>query len=706
MVSLKQKGWRLLLACMMVCGMLAPAFAAPATVNEVKVTDGTGTLKVDVMASGAISNRTKTLSQPRKMIVVDLYPAVLGSKVKTSVDVNRGLVEKVRLVQYSDTTVRMYVDCISLPVYKVVSDGGRGVTLAISSTMMSEAKDTKAPTTVAEQPTATPQPRPQPRPQPVAVNPRPQPRPAVRPMSAMEPVSTPVSALRPRRPQQRAYVPRPKLVTLDFVNADLVYVVKVLAREMNKNVFVDPTVEGSVTVTLKQVPVEGALALILKMQENPYDYKVLADGKTIVVGPPEKLAEIEDNIMGRARAREVTGPSVRQEFILEAAPAAKVVEFLQGQYLAVKFVPHPTMNGFYAIGSKKDILSIKTELPNLDRVPDLPPPPQREFLYVKYGDIQNVQNLLKTLVPDLQYNADERLGMLIVEGTPAAIDQAKQLLAELDRPKDQVMIDVKVVDLTEGGTKRLGINWSTTGLAQGVFNTTFTEGAIPGVNVPLAAAGITPGVVPTGAPNADTGVTTFAANATASAFSIPATTPPDFVGMPIQAFARSPLVIASTIQFLVQTNEAKILASPRVATQSGTEALIHIGDKFPIVYFDPRAGQFQVQYVDIGIKLDVKPEIKADGYIVTELRPEVSNLIELVNNQYPRTAIRTVNTTMRVKDGDTIVIGGLIREDERVTVAKLPFLGDLPVLGVLFRTTGVDKSRSEVVMMLTPHIMR
>ena len=296
--------------------------------------------------------------------------------------------------------------------------------------------------------------------------------------------------------------------------------------------------------------------------------------------------------------------------------------------------------------------------------------------------------------------------MLIVEGTPGAIDRAKQLLAELDRPKDQVMIDVKVVDLTEGGQKRLGIQWSTTGIAQGVFNTVFTEGAIPGVTVPLAAAGLVPGVVPTGAPDPATGVVTFGPNAAATAFDIPGVPAPDFVGMPIRAFARSPFVIASTIQFLVQTNEAKILASPRVATQSGTEALIHIGDKFPIVYFDPRAGQFQVQYVDIGIKLDVKPEIKADGYIVTELRPEVSNLIELVNNQYPRTAIRTVNTTMRVKDGDTIVIGGLIREDERVTVAKLPFLGDLPVLGVLFRTTGVDKSRSEVVMMLTPHIMR
>lgn len=707
MVSLKQKGWRLLLACLVVCGMLAPAFAAPATVNEVKVTDGTGTLKVDVMASGAISNRTKTLSQPRKMIVVDLYPAVLGSKVKTSVDVNRGLVEKVRLVQYSDTTVRMYVDCISLPVHKaVVTDGGRGLQLAISETMMSEAKDPKAPTTVAEQPAPQPRPQPRPQPQPVAQNPRPQPRPAVRPMSAMEPVSTPVSALRPRRPQQRAYQPRPKLVSLDFVNADLVYVIKVLAREMNKNVFVGPDVQGSVTVTLKSVPVEGALALILKMQENPYDYKVLDDQRTIVVASPEKLDEISADIMGRARAREVTGPTVRQEFILEAAPAAKVVEFLQGQYLTVKFTPHPTMNGFYAVGSKKDILSIKSELPNLDRVPEPPPPPQREFLYVKYGDIQNVQNLLKTLVPDLQYNADERLGMLIVEGSPAAIDQAKQLLAELDRPADQVMIDVKVVDLTEGGQKRLGINWASSAIGQGVFNTIFTEGAIPGITVPLAAAGITPGAVPSGPANADTGVVPFTANAEANGFAIDSVPAPEFVGMPIRAFARAPFTLFSTIQFLVQTNEAKILASPRVATQSGTEALIHIGDKFPIVYFDPRAGQFQVQYVDIGIKLDVKPVIKPDGYIVTELRPEVSNLIELVNNQYPRTAIRTVNTTMRVKDGDTIVIGGLIREDERVTVAKLPFLGDLPVLGVLFRTTSVDKSRSEVVMMLTPHIMR
>ncbi|MEW6281622.1 MAG: secretin N-terminal domain-containing protein [Candidatus Eremiobacterota bacterium] len=675
------------------------------------MTDGTGTLKVDVLATGAVSHRAKTLSQPRKMIVVDVYPAVMGKSVKTSIDVNRGLVEKVRVVQYSDTTVRMYVDCISLPVYKVVTEG-RGLTVAISSAMMAEAKEPQAPSETAE---TQPQPQPRPQPRPVAQNtPRPQPQP--RPVNVRrvtEPTSPPVSALRPRTPARRAYTPRPKLVSLDFVNADLVYVVKVLCKEMDKNVYVGPGVQGSVTVTLKNVPAEGALALILKMQDTPFDYKVLDDQRTIVVAEPEKLTEIANNILGASRTRQAPKDAVRQEFILEAAPAAKVVEFLQGQYPEVKFTPHPTMNGFYAAGSKKDILSIKSELPNLDRVPPPPEPPAREFLSVKYGDVQQVQNLLKTLVPDLQYNVDERLKLLVVEGTPSAIDQAKGLLAELDRPLDQVMIDVKVVDLTESGAKRLGVQWANADGAQGTFDTVFTEGAFPDVllsnpqaNSPFAPGGLSLFTVglPDAAGNsivtpASNGIQITGAGNTNGGTAIK-------MGLPIGPFVRAPFIINSTVQFLVSNNEAKILASPRVATQSGTEALIHIGDKFPIVYFDPRAGQFQVQYVDIGIKLDVKPEIKADGFIVTELRPEVSNLIELVNNQYPRTAIRTVNTTMRIKDGDTVVIGGLIREDERVVSSRIPLLGDLPILGVLFRNTQVDKNRSEVVMMLTPHIMR
>ena len=148
------------------------------------------------------------------------------------------------------------------------------------------------------------------------------------------------------------------------------------------------------------------------------------------------------------------------------------------------------------------------------------------------------------------------------------------------------------------------------------------------------------------------------------------------------------------------------MASPRVAAQSGTEAQIHIGDKFPIVYFDPRAGQFQVNYVDIGIKLDVTANVKQDGYVVCKILPEVSTLVELVNNQYPRTAVRKVTTDARIKDGETLVLGGLIREEDIQAVQKVPLLGDLPIFGTLFRNTTFSKTRNEVVLMMTSNIMK
>jgi len=695
------------LACLLVTGLWASAYADGSTITDIKVSDGTGTLKVDIAASGPVQHRAKALSQPQKMIVVDVFPAVLGKNVKAQFPVNRGLVDSVRVKQYTDNTVRIYVDVITMPEYKVVTAAGsKGLTLAISTANMAEGKASSAPAeTVANAPAKTPQPQPVNTPKPVT--PKPQPKPPVAqnnpPVHNNPPAQLPVvhpstsqaltaagssslSALRPRIAPKKAR-PTQKLVSLDFVNADLVYVIKVLAKEMGRNVVLLPGVEGSVTVTLKSVPVEGALALILKMQESDFDYKILS-GRTLCVGPPEKLATISDDILNpdiKSKGEPtVPADAIRQEILLEKAPAAKVIDFLSGQYKNVKFTPHPTMNGFYALGSKQDILQIKSEVPNLDRIPEPPPPPQREFVPVKYGDMNEIKTLLATLVPDVQYNADGRMNMLILEGAPGAIDQVKELLAELDRPFEQVMIDVKVVDLTEAGSKNLGVTWGSSS-APGAFNTTWTESATP--QYPRPSEGVNPG----GATRLDP---------------VAAAAVPSFTGFAINSLARTPFIIASNLQLLIAQSEAKVLASPRVATQSDKDALIHIGDKFPIVYFDPRAGQFQVQYVDIGIKLDVKPSIKADGYIIVELRPEVSTLVELVNGQYPRTAVRTINTTMRVKDGDTIVLGGLINELDLQTVTKIPLLGDLPIIGTMFRSVNTQRTRNEVVLMLSTHIMK
>jgi type II secretory pathway component GspD/PulD (secretin) len=711
MLSVISRCWTFLLVCLLVCGFSATATYADGTVTGIKVVNGSNALRVEISANGSVQHRTKVLSSPQKQIIVDVFPATLGHDVKSTYPINKGLVSGIHVSQVTDNTVRFSIDVVSLPEYKVIT-GSKGLTLAVSTATIAEGKASSTPAKTAaissEKTVVTPVAVAQPKPAPavhhtVVVQAQPEEQAEAphlltnRKGSHSEAYSAltgqggeTINALRARRAPAR-HRSHQRLVSLDFVNADLVYVIKVLAKEMGRNIYIGPGVDGSVTVTLKSVPVEGALALILKMQESEIGYKLLGKSNTLVVAPPEKLNTIPDDILGE-KGGEVVGAKrapkptdIRQEILLEKAPAAKVIGFLEGQYKDVSFTPHPTMNGFYVVGSKKDVLQIKSEVPNLDKVPEPPAPPQREFVPVKYGELNEIKSLLATLVPDVQYNVDSRRQVLILEGAPGAIDQVKELLAEIDRPLDQVMIDCKVVDLSENGSKTLGMTWGgTTGA--GTVQTTFTEATV-GQSISRSINYLT------GTSNVTLSPTT-------------AVGPPTYTQLAISEFARSPFVIASSINFLVTQGEAKVLASPRIATISDKESLIHIGDKFPIVYFDPRAGQFQVQYVDIGIKLDVKPSVKADGYIVCDIRPEVSTLVELVNNQYPRTAVRTVQTLMRVKDGDTVVIGGLINEQDIQSVTKVPLLADLPIIGTMFRSVSVTRSRNEVVLMLTPHIMR
>lgn len=150
----------------------------------------------------------------------------------------------------------------------------------------------------------------------------------------------------------------------------------------------------------------------------------------------------------------------RREILLDHAPAAKVISFLQSQYRNVQFIPHSTLNGFYAIGSKREVLQICAEIPNLDKEPVLPKPPIREFYQVKYADIEEVSSLLRTMVPDVKMEIIEHTMTLSLEGDPRAIEQAKDLLDQIDRPLDQIMLAAQVIASTPAQDKGYDIDWS------------------------------------------------------------------------------------------------------------------------------------------------------------------------------------------------------------------------------------------------------
>ena len=320
-----------------------------------------------------------------------------------------------------------------------------------------------------------------------------------------------------------------------YQNADLVVVVKELVAAMQRNVYVGPGVEGSVTARLRSVPPQAALAMILADQENEIAYR-LVGANTLIVETPEK----DCNECFLAPEPEPKGP--RREFTLQYSTISPLIQMLGGLYPNCRFRPHPTLNNLYAYGSQTDLEAVAKEISQLDVEPGEPPDPITEKVVIRYGDKEEVKSLLNTLVPDVKMTIEG--DCLILEGVPLAIEQAKELLDQLDRPLDQIVLECKLVDASLAQQQNLGVAWT---LEQ------WSAQVTPGSALPLKIGNI--------------------------------------VGSP------------PGLNFLISQSDSHVLASPRVALQSGTEAQIHIGDKFPLVRLSREFGQFQTEYEDLGLSL-------------------------------------------------------------------------------------------------------
>ena len=137
--------------------------------------------------------------------------------------------------------------------------------------------------------------------------------------------------------------------------------------------------------------------------------------------------------MGAPIGPTVPKDSIRQEILLEKAPAAKLISYFEHRFQNVKFSPHPTMNGFYATGSKRDILSIKTQISSLDGTPESTWP-RREAIRVHYSDLNEISEQMRAIFPTVELVVDEEKGCLNVYGPPDDIERIKKTLAEIDLP--------------------------------------------------------------------------------------------------------------------------------------------------------------------------------------------------------------------------------------------------------------------------------
>ena len=183
----------------------------------------------------------------------------------------------------------------------------------------------------------------------------------------------------------------------------------------------------------------------------------------------------------------------------------------------------------------------------------------------------------------------------------------------------------------------------------------------------------------------------------------------DKTGILPKYFSRQLTAFELTLDMLLRNNKAEVLADSRLTTINGREANIKLVDIVPYILSSGGVGgQVQVQKEEVGIKLNVLPTVNTDGYITVKVEPEVSTIFEFIgpDANIPRVKSRASSSTIRVRDGESIIIGGLLSNDKKKTTFKVPILHKIPYLGEkIFTSRGVIERKTDLVIQITPKII-
>lgn len=301
--------------------------------------------------------------------------------------------------------------------------------------------------------------------------------------------------------------------------------------------------------------------------------------------------------------------------------------------------------------------------------------------FLANADPKQTMALIKTMTKTKDAHVDEKLNMLVIRDTPEIVRLAEKLVKVADRPEPEVMLEVEILEVKRSKLQELGVQWPTQlSVLSKIKNTTpilDQLGNKVGETVSYSDTPLTLDLMK----NIESGT----------------------IGMNI-----APGIIAG------KTNgDVNILANPRIRVKNKEKAKVHVGDKVPVITSNVTSTGVtseSVSYLDVGLKLDVEPQVYLEGEVGIKVGLEVSNIVQQVKTATGtltyQLGSRNATTTLRLKDGETQVLAGLISDEERSSASKVPGLGDIPLLGRLFSSHRDENSKSEIVLLITPRILR
>lgn len=274
----------------------------------------------------------------------------------------------------------------------------------------------------------------------------------------------------------------------------------------------------------------------------------------------------------------------------------------------------------------------------------------------------------KAMIADLikVVNVSEEINSLIVIGQPDEIAKVQKVIKTIDRPQPQVVLEAKIIEVNKDALKDFGIDWSSQ------ISLSYQEGGRP--------------------------------------TTIPDTAAPLGKVFNIGSFERSPLSFTSLIKMLENKNLAKVLSNPRVTTMNDKEAEIFVGDRIPYTVTTVSGGvaTTDVRFEEPGIRLKITPSFIDGDFVVIKVEPEVSFIFSFrgPDNQYPWTKKRQATAYVRVRNNEPFVLGGLLNQEDKKNLYKVPLLGGVPLLGNLFTHESHTVQDTELIITIIPTVVQ
>jgi len=433
-------------------------------------------------------------------------------------------------------------------------------------------------------------------------------------------------------------------LTLKFQDIEIRPLLQLLADFTGNNIVVSDSVQGRMSLRLENVPWDQAMDLILTTK----GLSQRKNGNVIFVAPTAEIVAREKAEMEARKQSEDLAPLMSEFMQVNYAKASDIAKLLR---------PTAAPGGAGTTGTAA----------------------------ARQGGFLSPRGTL---------TVDERTNTLLVNDTPDSLDKIRDLVKKLDTPIKQVLIESRIVIATDDFSRELGLKWGVTG----AFNTSGDPILLSGNAT--GTGGMATNIGSGSAPGVPSLGDRFNINMPAGGFT----------GKPVSgslglAVLGSNVLVDLELQALQVEGKGEIVSSPRVITANGQKATIKQGKEIPYLE-QTSSGATNIEFKEAVLATEVTPQITPNNDVIMDIKvqkdePDFTRSV----NGVPPIDKREVNTKVQVQNGETVVLGGIYEIASADQINKIPFLGDLPILGNLFKTNGSKHNKFELIIFVTPRII-